>query len=188
MKLPSLAAVRSVRVVICRGRYFTASGTSDHVRARVQAYIAAGASKFVMRPCGPLDGWREQVEILAREVIAPLQTSDYIITVWVFSCGRWSALPRLLFFSAAQSVTSFVGFRQRKGLKLRPHRHKRRQRQELFSVRSCEVGDGAEPSAPPKEWNRETTGCRSCGYRRRPQCRLCYGAERCGTSSPAGRR
>ena len=55
---------------------FTAFGTPDHVRARVQAYIAAGASKFVMRPCGPFNGWREQVEILAREVIAPLQTSD----------------------------------------------------------------------------------------------------------------
>src|SRR5688572_32536516 len=55
---------------------FTAFGTADHVRARVQAYMAAGASKFVMRPCGPFDGWREQVEILAREVIAPLQTAD----------------------------------------------------------------------------------------------------------------
>jgi len=55
---------------------FTAFGTPDHVRARVQAYISAVASKFVMRPCGPFDGWREQVEILAREVIAPLQTAD----------------------------------------------------------------------------------------------------------------
>jgi alkanesulfonate monooxygenase SsuD/methylene tetrahydromethanopterin reductase-like flavin-dependent oxidoreductase (luciferase family) len=54
---------------------FTAFGTPDHVRARVQAYIAAGATKFVMRPCGPFDGWREQVEILAREVIVPLQTA-----------------------------------------------------------------------------------------------------------------
>jgi hypothetical protein len=27
-----------------------------------------------MRPCGPLENWREQVTILAREVIALLQT------------------------------------------------------------------------------------------------------------------
>jgi nitric oxide synthase oxygenase domain/subunit len=27
-----------------------------------------------MRPCGPFEGWREQTEILAREVIQPLQT------------------------------------------------------------------------------------------------------------------
>jgi probable F420-dependent oxidoreductase len=54
---------------------FAAFGTADQVRAKVQAYIAAGASKFVMRPCGPLDGWREQIEILSREVIRPLQTA-----------------------------------------------------------------------------------------------------------------
>jgi probable F420-dependent oxidoreductase len=53
---------------------FAAFGTADQVRAKVQAYIAAGATKFVMRPCGPLEGWREQIEILAREVIEPLQT------------------------------------------------------------------------------------------------------------------
>ncbi|MDP9130177.1 MAG: LLM class flavin-dependent oxidoreductase [Candidatus Binatota bacterium] len=55
---------------------FTAFGTPDQVRARVQGYIAAGASKFIMRPCGPFDGWRAQVEILAREVIMPLQTAE----------------------------------------------------------------------------------------------------------------
>jgi probable F420-dependent oxidoreductase len=53
---------------------FAAFGTPDDVRAKVQAYIAAGATKFVMRPCGPLEGWREQTEMLAREVIEPLQT------------------------------------------------------------------------------------------------------------------
>ena len=42
---------------------------------KVQAYIAAGATKFVMRPCGPFEGWREQIEILSREVIGPLQTA-----------------------------------------------------------------------------------------------------------------
>jgi len=55
---------------------FTAFGTPDHVRERVRAYIDAGATKFIMRPCGPFDGWREQVGILAREVIQPLQTSN----------------------------------------------------------------------------------------------------------------
>jgi len=54
---------------------FTAFGNSDQVRAKVQVYIAAGATKFVMRPCGPFDSWREQMEMLAREVIRPLQTS-----------------------------------------------------------------------------------------------------------------
>jgi probable F420-dependent oxidoreductase len=53
---------------------YTAFGTPDHVQAKIQAYIRAGASKFVMRPCGPFDGWREQIANLAREVIAPIQT------------------------------------------------------------------------------------------------------------------
>lgn len=55
---------------------FTAFGTPERVRERVRAYIAAGATKFIMRPSGQFDGWREQVGILAREVIQPLQTSD----------------------------------------------------------------------------------------------------------------
>ena len=54
---------------------FTAFGTPAQVRSKVQTYIAAGATKFVMRPCGPFDGWREQVGMLAKEVIEPLQTS-----------------------------------------------------------------------------------------------------------------
>jgi hypothetical protein len=41
---------------------------------KIQCYIAAGSTKFVMRPCGHFAGWREQMEILAREVIQPLQT------------------------------------------------------------------------------------------------------------------
>ncbi|MGH7794973.1 MAG: LLM class flavin-dependent oxidoreductase [Candidatus Binatia bacterium] len=53
---------------------FTAFGTPDQVRAKVQAYIAAGATKFIMRPCAPFENWREQVAILSREVIRPLQT------------------------------------------------------------------------------------------------------------------
>lgn len=53
---------------------FTAFGTPGQVRERIQAYITSGATKFIMRPCGPFDGWREQVGVLAREVIKPLQT------------------------------------------------------------------------------------------------------------------
>jgi probable F420-dependent oxidoreductase len=53
---------------------FAAVGHAAHVRAKVEAYIAAGASKFVMRPCGPFEEWREQIEVLARDVIRPLQT------------------------------------------------------------------------------------------------------------------
>jgi alkanesulfonate monooxygenase SsuD/methylene tetrahydromethanopterin reductase-like flavin-dependent oxidoreductase (luciferase family) len=53
---------------------FTALGSPDEVRTKVQAYVAAGATKFVMRPCGPFEAWREQVEILAREVIQTLQS------------------------------------------------------------------------------------------------------------------
>jgi probable F420-dependent oxidoreductase len=53
---------------------FTAFGRPDQVRGKVQAYIAAGATKFIMRPCGPFEDWREQIEMLSREVIRPLQT------------------------------------------------------------------------------------------------------------------
>ena len=55
---------------------FTALGRPEQVRQRIGEYISAGASKFVMRPCGPFEGWREQVEMLAGEVICPLQTPD----------------------------------------------------------------------------------------------------------------
>ena len=53
---------------------FTAFGTPAQVRAKVKSYMRAGAPKFVMRPCGPFDGGRELIAILAREIIQPLQT------------------------------------------------------------------------------------------------------------------
>ena len=37
-------------------------------------YVDAGITKFVLRPPGPPDVWRRQAELLAREVIAPMQT------------------------------------------------------------------------------------------------------------------
>ena len=40
----------------------------------IQEYIDAGATKFVMRPYGPREMQREQVRILAKEVIPALQT------------------------------------------------------------------------------------------------------------------
>jgi probable F420-dependent oxidoreductase len=55
---------------------FTALGMPEQVRQRIREYINAGATKFVMRPCGPFEKWHEQIEILAREVIQPLQTPD----------------------------------------------------------------------------------------------------------------
>lgn len=54
---------------------FAALGNPDQVRAKVQSYITAGASKFVLRPCVPMQHWREQFDLLAREVIQPLQTA-----------------------------------------------------------------------------------------------------------------
>jgi probable F420-dependent oxidoreductase len=53
---------------------FTAFGNPAQVRAKIEAYIAAGATKFVLRPCGPFESWRGQISILAEEVIRPLQT------------------------------------------------------------------------------------------------------------------
>lgn len=55
---------------------FTALGRPEQVRQRIAQYITAGASKFVMRPCGPFKRWHEQIEMLATEVIQPLQTPD----------------------------------------------------------------------------------------------------------------
>jgi alkanesulfonate monooxygenase SsuD/methylene tetrahydromethanopterin reductase-like flavin-dependent oxidoreductase (luciferase family) len=55
---------------------FTALGRPEQVRQRMGEYISAGATKFVMRPCGPFEKWHEQIEMLAREVIQPLQTPN----------------------------------------------------------------------------------------------------------------
>jgi probable F420-dependent oxidoreductase len=53
---------------------YCALGTPEHVRDRLRKYIDAGATKFVMRPYGPKESLRSQVEILAKEVIPALQT------------------------------------------------------------------------------------------------------------------
>ena len=53
---------------------YAALGAPEEIRVKIQAYIDAGATKFVMRPCGPRESLRAQVEILAKEVIPALQT------------------------------------------------------------------------------------------------------------------
>jgi probable F420-dependent oxidoreductase len=53
---------------------YAALGTPEAVRQRIQAYIDVGATKFVMRPCGPRESTHTQVETLAKEVIPALQT------------------------------------------------------------------------------------------------------------------
>lgn len=53
---------------------YAALGTPEEVRRKLEAYIEAGATKFVMRLCAPAQQWYEQLELLAREVIHPLQT------------------------------------------------------------------------------------------------------------------
>ena len=55
---------------------FTALGRPEQVRHRIEQYIQAGATKFVMRPCGSFEQWHEQIDMLASEVIQPLQIPD----------------------------------------------------------------------------------------------------------------
>jgi probable F420-dependent oxidoreductase len=53
---------------------YSALGTPETIRRKIQAYIDVGATKFVMRPCGPAEMLPAQVELLAREVVPELQT------------------------------------------------------------------------------------------------------------------
>lgn len=53
---------------------YMALGNPQEIRKRIQDYMDAGVSKFVMRPIGPGESWNEQVKLLAEEVIMPLQT------------------------------------------------------------------------------------------------------------------
>jgi probable F420-dependent oxidoreductase len=53
---------------------YAALGTAQVIRNRIKAYIDVGASKFVMRPCGPRESLLGQLETLAKEVIPALQT------------------------------------------------------------------------------------------------------------------
>ena len=53
---------------------YMALGPTDGIREMVREYLSAGATKFVLRPACPPEAFLEQCELLAREVIAPLQT------------------------------------------------------------------------------------------------------------------
>ena len=53
---------------------YSALGRPKDVCRKLQEYVKAGATKFVMRPSGPKQSLREQLEILAKEVIKSLQT------------------------------------------------------------------------------------------------------------------
>jgi probable F420-dependent oxidoreductase len=77
--IPFYFAANSEKAQAIAGRSvteFTAFGEPEQVRQKIKAYIAAGASKFVMRPCGPFEDWRGQIQTLGREVIKPLQTGS----------------------------------------------------------------------------------------------------------------
>jgi probable F420-dependent oxidoreductase len=53
---------------------YSALGTPQQVRQMLKEYVAAGATKFVMRPYGPKETHKDQVRMLAEEVIPALQT------------------------------------------------------------------------------------------------------------------
>lgn len=53
---------------------YAALGTPEAIRDKIQAYIDIGATKFVMRPCGPRELLHAQVAMLAKEAIPALQT------------------------------------------------------------------------------------------------------------------
>ncbi len=53
---------------------YSAMGTPAQIVAKLREYVDAGVTKFVLRPPGPPDVWMRQSELLAREVIAPMQT------------------------------------------------------------------------------------------------------------------
>ena len=53
---------------------YSAMGTPAQIVAKLREYVDAGVTKFVLRPPGAPDVWMRQAELLAREVIAPMQT------------------------------------------------------------------------------------------------------------------
>lgn len=52
---------------------YCALGTPDDCIHLIRRYIAAGASKFVLRPVCPPQAMFEQLDLISREVVAPLQ-------------------------------------------------------------------------------------------------------------------
>jgi probable F420-dependent oxidoreductase len=70
----AVAAVSARRRLDIPVEDYAALGTVEDIHRKVQAYIDAGASKFVMRSCGPPELIAAQVELLAKELIPRLQT------------------------------------------------------------------------------------------------------------------
>jgi alkanesulfonate monooxygenase SsuD/methylene tetrahydromethanopterin reductase-like flavin-dependent oxidoreductase (luciferase family) len=68
---------------------YSALGRPDQVRSRIQEYIDAGATKFVMRPYGPKETHVEQVRILAKEVIPETQREQGRANVWAMKIWRY---------------------------------------------------------------------------------------------------
>jgi probable F420-dependent oxidoreductase len=52
---------------------YTASGTPDDCLRMLERYVAAGASKFVLRPACPPDAMFDQLELIGREIVGPMQ-------------------------------------------------------------------------------------------------------------------
>jgi alkanesulfonate monooxygenase SsuD/methylene tetrahydromethanopterin reductase-like flavin-dependent oxidoreductase (luciferase family) len=50
-------------------REFSALGTPQEVAAKIDQFIAAGATKFVARPACPPEMMMQQLEILGREIV-----------------------------------------------------------------------------------------------------------------------
>lgn len=53
---------------------YTAMGAPEQIIAKLNEYVDAGVTKFVLRPSGPPGVWMRQAELLATQVIAPMQT------------------------------------------------------------------------------------------------------------------
>ena len=53
---------------------YSAFGEGEAVLQRLREYMEGGITKFVLKPVCPPDQWFRQLEILARDVLEPLQT------------------------------------------------------------------------------------------------------------------
>ena len=53
---------------------YSVFGTARDLRRRIDEHVAAGVTKFVLRPVCHREAWVSQVERLAEEVIGPIQT------------------------------------------------------------------------------------------------------------------
>jgi probable F420-dependent oxidoreductase len=59
---------------------YSAVGTVEHIAEMIQAYVEAGASKFVVRPLCPGDESIDQLEMMGQEVLPLFHTSSPVAT------------------------------------------------------------------------------------------------------------